>query len=537
MKKQSKQPEYYTWADKVATILKQRKAKKHVVHGMWTPSGFFHIGNARPELFTPAIAYKAMKDARMKAEFNLFFDDFDDFDSFPAGVKVDKKKFQKYLGLPIREVPSPDNKHKNWADYFEAQIKEVAEKFGIKPNFLSSYDQYKKGKYDCAIKLVLKNASQVKQIWKEIVGKEPEGLPVMVRCQKCKKALTTLATKYDGNQIHYQCTKEQKGIKPCGYKGKLKPGKGNTKLPWRLHWPATWFIFGTTFESGGKDHFTPQGSVDTGKAFAGKIFQIEPPLLIGTEFVTIDNKKISGSQGNVISMADWLEFAEPELLRFMYTASPPKKAINFDLTTNKFFLLTSRFDRAERIYFGKLNNKDKNEDKKKIEQLKRQYKVAQIKLPKSLPKQFPYTYAVLIAQTRNTENEKEVMSALEALGYKKLDKENKKRIFTRIKLAKTWLDKYAPEDAKIKIISKPKAKATKEEKAAIKEIIKLLSKKANGEKLQEQVYDIIKAHNLNSSKFFALLYRILLNKDKGPRLGPFIVAIGTDKVKRLLAQV
>jgi hypothetical protein len=29
---------------------------------MWTPSGYFHIGNARPELLVPGLAYQAIKD-------------------------------------------------------------------------------------------------------------------------------------------------------------------------------------------------------------------------------------------------------------------------------------------------------------------------------------------------------------------------------------------------------------------------------------------------------------------------------------------
>ena len=533
--------EFYTWAERIASELKKRKVKKHVVHGMWTPSGYFHLGNSRTEIFTPAIAAEALKDAGLKTEFNLFFDDFDDFDKIPAGVKVDKKKFERHLGLPLREVPSPSPKYKNWAEYFERQIVEVVDKFGVKPNFVSSYDSYKHGKYDKAIKIVLEKAEEVSNIWEEVAGKRPKGIPIMAICEKCGRGLTTLSTEYDGTFLHYSCDQESKGIMGCGYSGKIKPEKGNAKLHWRLHWPATWMIFGTTFESGGKDHFTPGGSADTGKAFAEKIFGIQPPLLVGTDFLNVDGKKMAGSVGNVISIADWLEFAEPELLRFMYVTSPPRKVINFDLTTNKFFLLADKYDKAERIYFGKLTERDKQENEKRLEQLKRQYKISQINLPKKMPVQLSYSYAVVIAQTRDVGNKKEVLSVLKSLGYEKIDAASEKRIFNRVKLAKAWIDKYAPETVKIKVVEKVSAEVKKSlskgQKTAIKDLIEILKKKLDGDKLQYGIYEISKKHNIQPKEFFELLYGIILNKHQGPRLGPFIIAIGIEKVKKLLSQI
>jgi len=74
------------------------------------------------------------------------------------------------------------------------------------------------------------------------------------------------------------------------------------KLPWRLHWAATWHIYGTTYETAGKDHFASGGSVETGHAFCTQIFKSEPPLQTPTEFLLVDDTKLSGSTGNVISL-------------------------------------------------------------------------------------------------------------------------------------------------------------------------------------------------------------------------------------------
>ena len=77
----------------------------------------------------------------------------------------------------------------------------------------------------------------------------------------------------------------------------------------------------------------------------------------------VDATKISGSSGNVISLKDWLEFEEPELLRFMMISYKPKTVINFDLHSNKFFLLADRYDEAERVFFDKKEKKDARKSK------------------------------------------------------------------------------------------------------------------------------------------------------------------------------
>ena len=82
--------EYYLWVDKVIDQLKERKVKKHVVHGMWTPSGFFHIGNSRAELLLPSFVHQNLKINGLKSEHNFFVDDFDDFDDdFDDDVEID----------------------------------------------------------------------------------------------------------------------------------------------------------------------------------------------------------------------------------------------------------------------------------------------------------------------------------------------------------------------------------------------------------------------------------------------------------------
>src|SRR3989344_5579736 len=71
--------DYYVWVEKVVDTLKEKKLKKHVIDGMWTPSGFFHVGNSRAELLIPSFVSKRLREEGIEAEQNLIIDDFDDF--------------------------------------------------------------------------------------------------------------------------------------------------------------------------------------------------------------------------------------------------------------------------------------------------------------------------------------------------------------------------------------------------------------------------------------------------------------------------
>ncbi|MAH32970.1 lysine--tRNA ligase [archaeon] len=533
--------DYYVWADKVADQLKERKAKKYVVHGMWTPSGFFHIGNARAELLIPSFVNESLKDRGLKSEQNFIIDDFDDFDKIPEGLNIKNEDFEQYLGKPLRKVPSPVEGYDSWAHFFQKDVLSALEKFGIKPNILPSYDAYKKGIYDKTIKIVLNKSEEIRKIWNDVTnGKKPKGwVPVMVICENCGKSATTKVVAWDGKELEYLCTQHRPYAQGCRHKGKLKPGKGNVKLPWRLHWAAGWYIYGTTFESAGKDHFSSGGSVDTSQAFCREIFKTQPPMQIPTEFLLVDNAKLSGSVGNVISLSNWLEFAEPELLRFMMISYQPQTVINFDLHSNKFFLLADRYDEAERVHFGKEIKSDKRN-----EQLKRYYELSQIKqMQEKIPVQINYSIASMVTQVFPEKPLNELVEILSTKGWihrKTLTQFDKERLLKRLELAKNWIKKYAPEDAKFVVqeeIPKDLKLGSKEKEALHIVANALKEKKWNEKTLFEEFYNICQGTGIKNTDFFRAAYNVLLNKDRGPKLAPFILTLGKEKVIELFEKV
>ncbi|MBS3083127.1 hypothetical protein J4454_04265, partial [Candidatus Pacearchaeota archaeon] len=130
----------------------------------------------------------------------------------------------------------------------------------------------------------------------------------------------------------------------------------------------------------------------------------------------------------------------------------------------------------------------------------------------------------------------------ESTGHlQKVNAEDKKYLKQLLIYAKNWLD-FMPE-MKLEIAEKVSPEIKREfsaqEKKAISSLASFLqkTKELDGEKLQTEIYGTAKACGVHPKRLFELLYRIIINKTHGPKLGPFIVALGSERVAKLLAQV
>jgi lysyl-tRNA synthetase class 1 len=105
----------FFWADAIADrIIKEQKGKRQFVCASGiTPSGTIHIGNFR-EVITTDLVVRALKDKGKKVRFIYSWDDFDRFRKVPKNVPKD---YEKYIGIPVSDVPSPFGKG-SYAEYF-----------------------------------------------------------------------------------------------------------------------------------------------------------------------------------------------------------------------------------------------------------------------------------------------------------------------------------------------------------------------------------------------------------------------------------
>ncbi len=320
------------WADKVAkTIINSGKFKPFWIDDMKTPSGFAHVGSLRGPLIHSTI-YRALTSAGAKSKFTFVFNDFDPADELPLEFK---SKLSNYLGFPLRLVPSPEKGYDSLGSFLADDFKNVLSTLGIEASYLSSFDMYKKGKFDEVIKIALDNAEKIQDIYAEVSGskkKEQNWLPLQVICENCGKLGTTRVFAWDGEKVSYRCEPNLvKWAQGCGHEGSISPFGGKAKLPWKVDWPAHWKVLGVTIEGAGKDHASAGGSYDIAFSLCEKVFKSPHPFKLAYEFFLIGGKKMSSSKGLGLKAHDIIKILPPELIRFVFTRADYEEQINFDL--------------------------------------------------------------------------------------------------------------------------------------------------------------------------------------------------------------
>jgi lysyl-tRNA synthetase class 1 len=492
--------EKFFWGDNLAEkIIKQKPSKKEYVCASGiTPSGTVHIGNFR-EVITTELVVRALKNKGKKVSFIYSWDDYDRFRKVPANVP---KEWEKYIGMPLSEVPSPFGKG-SYAEYFERGFEKSLKKVSVNPKFTRQSIMNKKCKYADLIKKAIEKKEIIIKILNKY-RKEPlnkDWFPVVVYCEKCMKDYTKVLS-FENYDLKYKCR--------CGFENKIDiRKKGNLKLKWRIDWPARWKYEGVDFEPGGKDHSAYGGSFMTGKEIVEKVFNYKPPLYQIYEWIKIKGGgQFSSSLGDALTLNDVSEIYEPEVLRYLFVGTRPNRAfqISFD---NDVIKIYDEFDRLEEKYYNKKAGK----------QEKRIYELSKINIDKKMPKRESFRHLITLIQVGETNN-------LTSYGKKRGEK------------VKNWLKKYAKQDMKFKIQKEIKIKLNEKQKKALKELKEFLQKKDyNQKKLSVELYEIPKRNNMDLKEFFKTNYEVLIGKSKGPKLFSLIIAIGEKKVMRLLNKI
>ncbi|MBI4044283.1 MAG: lysine--tRNA ligase [Candidatus Diapherotrites archaeon] len=528
--------EEFFWAEKAVDEITAKKKSLYVCEGMWTPSGFFHIGNARPEIFTPYSVFVVLKDRGFKARQNFIIDDFDAVRKIPSGLGVPKEREPEFLGFPCAVAQSPVKGFPTWAEFFVSDVRRHVEEFGVPLNIVSAYDTYKKGLFNGLISFSLDHAADIAGVWNRIAGADKEGgfLPVQVVCPDCGRLYFTKALSWDGKKVGFECS-------ACNAKGEVSPFNGAVKLHWRVHWVCHWIVHDVAFESGGKDHFSRGGSVEVGHALIREVFRREPPVQFPTEFIQFKGAKMSGSVGNVISLGQWLEAASPELFRFMNLSTRPQRVLEFSFDPDSFFILDERFLRAERVFFGE----EKAENEKIGRQLKRAYSLSLLsKPPVKMPVQVSFSFAVFLSQLVDpAEDFEKILGILSSTGHVKgsLPVSGKKALKARFLRAKKWVEKYAPVGQRVGFVEKLDSAVLLKIRPEVRALFSVLAEKIgkieSADEVQKAVFELSKSSGVEPKELFEAMYLVLIGANRGPKIGSLVFALGKDKTVKRLSEV
>jgi lysyl-tRNA synthetase class 1 len=92
----------------------------------------------------------------------------------------------------------------------------------------------------------------------------------------------------------------------------------------------------------------------------------------------------------------------------------------------------------------------------------------------------------------------------------------------RIGYALNWVEDFAEELQEINL--------TEQEATIVNAVLIELKKASTPEEYQGVAFNAAKANGWKPRDVFAIIYRVLLGKTQGPRLGPYILLIGKEGV-------
>ena len=178
------------------------------------------------------------------------------------------------------------------------------------------------------------------------------------------------------------------------------------------------------------------------------------------------------------------------------------------------------YNELQNVYFGKI----KMDNEARLTKSKGLFEyVNLLNPPEKLEPHVNYRLLWELAKIFKEDRIKRVMKKLIDYG---VVKNPEKKIEKLIELAGNYADDF-DETEKIKI------EIDEQTKKALKELSDLLI--ANKEEdIQNAIYQIAKSHDIQPRDFFQILYKIILNTTRGPKIGSFIADIGAKKVGEMI---
>ncbi len=560
------------YADEVIAESERRAPGKPVVvaSGL-SPSGPIHLGNLR-EVMTPHLVADEIRRRGHEVRHVLSWDDYDRYRKVPFGVEGVDDSWAEHIGKPLTSVPAPKGSaYPNWAEHFKAAMVDALTQLGVEYDGISQTEQYTSGTYREQILHAMKHRGDIDAILAQYRTKkapakksqkpvdeaeleaaegsgaagEDDGsgggagyFPYKPYCTACGKDFTTV-TAYDDDttELTYTCT--------CGHGETVRLSEFNGgKLVWKVDWPMRWAYEGVIFEPSGVDHSSPGSSFQVGGQIVG-IFDGKQPIGPMYAFVGISGMaKMSSSKGGVPTPADALQIMEPQLLRWLYARRRPNQSfkIAFDQEIQRLYDEWDRLD--AKVADGSVLPAD-------AAAYARAVGTAAGELAKT-PRPLPYRTLASVADITAGHDEQTLRILSE------LDPENPvgslDEVRPRLDRAEQWITSQVPADQRTIVREEPDTELLGSLDDQAKESLRLLLDGLDThwslDGLTHLVYGVPKVQAGFSAdatakelppeiktaqrSFFALLYRLLVSRETGPRLPTLLLAVGADRVRKLL---
>ena len=504
------------WADVIAEDIDKKCDRPLIATGI-SPTGFIHVGSLR-EAITAEAVRSALEGRGSDVRLVYLIDSFD-----PLRKRYEflPESFEEHVGKPICRIPCPCGSHKTYADHFIQLFLDAMDAIGVRCEIIWTHELYEQGKFAEMIDASFTKRNKVIDILTEVSQKERNDnyAPYNPLCPNCGRFVKQPDfDSYEFPYVKYKCEK-------CGHEGKADIRKGDGKLTWRLEWPAKWKIFSTSVEPFGKDHAAAGGSYDTGVRIVNEIFGGEAPYPIPYEFVQLKGKgQMHKSTGSSVTGMDAISMTPPEVLTYTMLRVNPERHIDYDSEMG-ILDMADEYDRMETLFFeGGASEAEEN--------AVNAYKLSKHnRIPKKMPLHIPYRHLVNVVQMADDMNG--VLEILRRNGdFADATDDDLERLDRRVKCVRYWLNGFAPEQVKFSVPKKmPDVELSEDEKGYLSSLVPLLTASEwNAEKIHGIVSETGKNSKIGAKGGFGALYKVLINRTSGPRLGHFLATMEKDFV-------
>jgi len=486
-------------------------AKGHVLFETgYGPSGLPHIGTFNEVLRTTMVrhAFEALSD--IPTRLIAFSDDMDGLRKVPDNVP-NKEMLAEHLGKPLTRIPDPFGKFESFAHHNNAMLRQFLDQYGFEYEFASSTEYYASGRFDDALKDVLRRYDAIMDVMLPTLRAERRATysPVLPVSPKSGVVL----------QVPVEVVDAEAGLIAFDDEGDRITQSilgGQAKLQWKVDWAMRWVALGVDYEMAGKDLI--DSVIQSGKI--ARVLGARPPEGFNYEmFLDEHGEKISKSKGNGLSLEQWLTYGSEESLAF-YIYREPKRAKSLHMGV---------IPRAVDEYWQFRGNYPGQALKEKLGNPV--HHIHNGAVPEST---LPVTFGLLLnlVGVMAEATREQVWGYLANYvpdaspeRYPDLDPLIDRALAYARDFVAPTLQRRAPD-------------AT--ERAALERLdaeLAALQASASAEDIQNIVYEIGKTGGFAELRdWFKALYETLLGSSQGPRMGSFIALYGIDNSRKLIAE-
>jgi lysyl-tRNA synthetase, class I len=515
-----------------------------------SPSGPIHLGNLREFLTVHFVAEEVLRRG-VPVRHLQSWDDYDRFRKVPHGVDP---SWDTHIGRPLSAVPDPWECHPSWAEHFKQPLRDALHEMGCEMQEINQTQMYTAGAYRDQILTAVRRRDEIDEVLGRYRTKkaatddseaedEPAGdglarFPFKPYCRDCGRD-TTVITAYDdaSTDLSYDCTS-------CAFSGVTNLATQNEgKLVWKVDWPMRWSFEKVNFEPAGADHASPGSSFTVGHELVEKIYGWPRPSWFGYSFVGVEGMaKMSSSKGGVPTAADALRVLEAPILRWLYVRRAPKQSFNIDFGPE-----------VVRLYdeWDALGRKAGDPARRDAQVLAYERACSTSTAGRLPTPEVVVPFRVLSSVADVTAGSADQISRIVAnVGHAH---DSVAQLEPRLTRAMNWTAEFVaaedrttvreePDTARLGRLSEVESRwiallveslGDATELEAVTSLVYGVPKLALGLGLDDAPTDRVKA---DQKDFFRLLYNLLVDADRGPRLPTLLIALGSERVRTLLGQ-